>query len=146
MSKKGSSQIQVAKPSNELTAENTIRISDTEILDMTGLTANQMEELKIQWVSGAIDIQQKAIELKVDAAALEAVLNSFNETVAKATEDGTNITVEHKAKTSLGETNIVTGNTNVSARGVGGGSDKTLWIVGIVAVAAVIIAIAMAAT
>ena len=55
--------------------ETSIDLRQGHILDTSGLTESQIQELKVQYASGMIDIRKKAEDLKVDVGALDALRN-----------------------------------------------------------------------
>lgn len=114
-------------------------------LNLEGLPPDQIAELRRQHATGMIDVSVKAQQLKVEVGALDAALSSFTDTATKATQGGAHATISHTQTTSLGRTEVVIGNTDraksaklsASASGV---ADRLPWIIGIVAIAAVLIA------
>ena len=126
-------------------AETSIRLTDTQVLDLTGLNADQIAELKHQYVSGMIDVKKKAEELKVDVGALDAALSSFNDQTAKGTQLNASVTISHTQTSALGRTEVMIGNTEKAASGkisrsAAGLEDQSRWIIGAVVVVAVVIA------
>ena len=126
-----------------------MNLTQNQVLDLSHLTDDQIQELKIQYNSGMIDIQKKAAELKVDVAALDATLGSFTDQTARATAVGAHATITHTQTNSAGRTEVVIGNTDKAASGkisrsAAGGKDITLWVVGIVAITAIVIAMVLA--
>ncbi|MNV89896.1 hypothetical protein D3C71_1842300 [compost metagenome] len=115
---------------------------------MSGLSDNQVSELRLQHAKGLLSLQQKAQEMKIDVAALDASLNSFNDQTAKATQTGASATIQHSQTTSIGRTEVIIGNTDRAAAGklsrsAAGERDRTLMIIGIIAVAVVLVAMFM---
>ena len=136
-------------PDNQLPTEKTINLSQIQELDASGLTEKQIQELQLQHISGMIDIRKKAEELKVDVAALDALLGSFNDQTGKATEMGAHATMTHTQDSSTGRTEIVIGNTDQAGKGkvsrsAAGEKDIKLWVISILAVTAIIIAVVLA--
>ena len=133
---------------SHLPAEKTIILSQNQVLDLSHLTESQIQELKMQHASGIIDIQKKAAELNVDVGALDLALGSFTDQTAKATEAGAHTTITHTQTSSVGRTEVVIGNTDKAASGkisrsAAGGNDIKLWVVGILAITAIIIAVVL---
>ncbi len=127
-------------------SNNEIRIGGTDVINLTGLSDSQINELKVMHAKGLIDIGKKAAELQVDVSALDKTLASFNDQTAKATEKDTHATVTHTQTSALGRTEIVMGNTDKArsgklSRSARGESDNTLMIFGIIAVAAIVVAL-----
>lgn len=125
-----------------------INLQNNLVLDLQGLSDEEINELRQQHASGTLEIHKKASELKVDVGALDAVLSSFNDQTSKANQSGVSATITHTQTTALGRTEVVIGNTEKAAKGklsrsATGEDDKTMWIVIIVAIAAVLIAMAL---
>ena len=92
-----------------------------------------------------IKLAGQAAEAKIDIGALGGTLGAINEEASKATQAGVAITVTHRQKTTLGETEIVIGNTERAAAGklsmsASGLSERLPLLIGIIAVALIIIA------
>jgi len=126
--------------------EKSIKLTQNEVLDLSGLSEDQIAELKRQHAAGMIDIKKKAEELKVDVGALDAALGTMTDQTGRATEIGASATITHTQTTALGRTEVVIGNTEKAAAGkisiTGAGlENKILWIVGIIAGAAILIAL-----
>ena len=120
--------------------------SANTLLDLTGMTPEQVAELKRQYASGMIDLKKKAEELKMENASLAMTLDSYNTEAAKATQANVSMTATHTQTTAIGRAEVVIGNTDRAASGklsasAAGVPDRLLWIVGIVAVAAIIVAL-----
>jgi hypothetical protein len=115
-------------------------------LDVSRMSPEVIAELQRQHAMGMIDANKKAQELKVDVAALTMLLDSFNTEASKATQSNVSMTATHTQTTSIGRTEVVIGNTDRAASGklsasAIGGPDRILWIVGIIAGAAILIAL-----
>lgn len=127
-------------------AEQRIDLGPTTSLSLQGMSPEVIAELKRLHAQGMIDTGIKAQELGVEVRALDALLASFTDTASKATQGGAHATITHTQTTTVGRTEVVIGNTDraksarltASATGV---SDRLPWIVGIVAVAAVLVAL-----
>ena len=146
MSEKTGKEIQQVPERTELAPENSIKMTNNEVLDLAGMSDGQIAELRQQYVSGMIDIKKKAEEMKVDVGALDAALHSFTDQTSKASQAGASATISHTQTSSMGRTEIMIGNTDKAASGkisrsARGEQDRTIWIVGIVAAAAVVIAL-----
>ena len=123
-----------------------INLGSTSLIDLTGMSPEQVAELKRQYASGMIDLRKKAEELKIDNASLAMALDSFNTEAAKATQANVSMTATLAQTTSIGRAEVVIGNTDRAASGklsasAAGVPDRLLWIVGIAAVAAIIVAL-----
>lgn len=132
-----------------LQEDKSIDLNARSTLSLTGLSDDQIAELKKQHAQGLINVQRKAEELKVDVGALDAALNTFNDQTARATEAGSSATITHTQTTSAGRTEVVIGNTDKAksgkiSRSARGEADRTVVIVGIIAAAIVIAALILA--
>jgi hypothetical protein len=142
-------EIQNLKREDRLPADKKIVLGKSDVLDLSGLSDHQINELKMSYAKGILDVQKKAAELNVEVGALNATLNSFNEQTASATKSGTHATISHSQTTSLGRTEVMIGNTEKAAAGklsrsAAGEKDRTLMIFGIIAVVVIIIALIFA--
>lgn len=142
-------QLPATNSGNQLTADNSIALNQTDLLDLSGLSSTQIAELKRQYAGGMIDVGRKAQEMKVDVAALEATLHSITDQTAKATQAGSHITTTHTQTTSIGRTETVIGNTDRAASGklsrsaVGQGDPTLIYVIVGAAVAIVIAVLAL---
>jgi|GEM_PF-1694603 len=147
MSNEEGRDLQTASQNQEnLPVEKSLKLTSNEILDLTGLSEGQIAELKQKHMEGMIDLKKKAEELKIDVTALDAALTSFTHQTAKATEAGASATISHTQNSAAGRTEVIIGNTAKAqsgkiSRSATGEQDRTMWIVGIVAIAAVVIAL-----
>jgi hypothetical protein len=139
---------QEIEKSNALGVPSTdvINLGSNSLIDLTGMPPEQIAELKRQYASGMIDLKKKAEEVKIDNASLAMTLDSYNTEAAKATQANVSITATHTQTTAIGRSEVVIGNTDRAASGklsasAAGVPDRLLWIVGIAAVAAVIVAL-----
>ena len=102
---------------NEPTSESTAILEVGAGIEVNGLQANQISVLQEQHARGLIDVQRKASELKVDIQALDQTLESLTSQARSANDAGVNITATHTQNTSLGQTEIIVGNTQRAAAG-----------------------------
>ena len=56
-------------------------LNPVDALELAGLDATQLAELKAQHAAGVIDLKKKADELKIDVHALDAALGVFNDQI-----------------------------------------------------------------
>lgn len=61
------------------------------VLDLSGLSEEQAQELQRQYASARIDLERKAAEAKIDVAALGGLLGTLNDEAAKATQANVSI-------------------------------------------------------
>ncbi len=86
-------------------------------VEIAGLHEDQVSVLQEQHAKGLIEVQRKASELKVDIQALDQTLESLTGQARTANDAGVNITATHTQNTSLGQTEIIVGNTQRAAAG-----------------------------
>ncbi len=86
-------------------------------IEISGLQENQISVLQEQHAKGLIEVQRKASELKVDIQALDQTLESLTSQARSANDAGVNITATHTQNTTLGQTEIIVGNTQRAAAG-----------------------------
>ena len=127
------------------TPAKTINLGQNNIIDLDGLSEAEVAELKKQYAANMIELQRKASEVKIDVSALGGTLETINDQATKATEAGVANTVTHRQKTSIGETEIVIGNTQRAAQGklslsASGLTKRLPLLIGIIAVALIVIA------
>lgn len=119
-------------------------------IEVKGLQANQVSVLQKQHAKGLIEVQRKASELKVDIHALDQTLESLTTQARTANDAGVAITATHTQNTTLGQTEIIVGNTQRAATGklapFWGGFDENqvrtaITVVGALALGAILMAL-----
>ena len=132
-----------------ISVPTSIALRPTSTIDLIGIPEEERKALMNRHAEGLLDIRKKAVELGVDALALENVLRTASETVRNASEQGTHTTVSHTQTSSIGRTEVIMGNTDRARAGKLSKSQtgETDWtpiyvIIGIVA--AIIIAMIVA--
>lgn len=145
MSDEKGRNLQVPGQAADVPTDKSLKLTQNDVIDLSGLSDNQISELRLQHAKGLLSLQHKAQEMKIDVAALDASLNSFNDHTANATQAGTSATIQHSQTTSIGRTEVIIGNTDRAAAGklsrsAAGEKDRTLMIIGIIAVAVVLVA------
>lgn len=128
--------------------QNKIQLGTLQQLDVTGLNENQIEQLRMKHAEGMIALNHKAQEMQMDVGATSAALGTMASNVRQVSEAGDAITVTHVQKNSIGQTEVIMGNTEAAAKGkisraARGESDRTLWYVIIAAVVIIVIALAI---
>jgi hypothetical protein len=128
------------------TSENSIVLGDSNVLQTTGLTDTQIQELRMQHASGMIDIHKKAQELQIDVKALDATLDTMATQTEQVSKAGDSVTMTHSHDSSLGRTEVMMGNTKKAAAGKlsrsqTGEDDNTMKYVIIIAVVGIVVAI-----
>ena len=116
----------------------------SSMISLDDLSDAQAAELQRQHAEGIIKIHLKAAEANVDIGALAKTLGSLNDEAAKATVANVAYTATHRQKSSIGDTEIVIGNTQRAAAGklsmsASGLTDNIPVIIGIAAAAIILI-------
>lgn len=125
-----------------------IILGDSNVLKTSGLTEEQIQDLRMQHAKGMIDLHRKAQELQVDIHALDSALSEMSKHTAEVSKAGDSVTMTHSQTNTMGRTEVIMGNTEKAAEGKltktqTGEDDNTLKYVIIAAI--VIIVVAMAA-
>ena len=146
MPEENKNQVQTYDQQNKSPVEKTLKLNETQVLDLSSLSDGQISELKSQHARGMVELKNKAEDLKIQVGALDATLSSFNDQTSKATQSGSSATISFTQTTTLGRTEVIIGNTDKAATGklsrsATGEKDKTIWIIGIIAAAAVLVAL-----
>jgi len=144
MSEATGRELQSVEPvTSNLPAERALNLGQHDMLDLSGMNDAQIADIKRQHANGMVAVQVKAAEMKLDVTALDAALTSFTDQTAKASQAGAHATIQHSQSSSIGKTEVVIGNTDRAAAGKintsSGGHMKILIVVGVVAVAVVIL-------
>ncbi|SEH31704.1 hypothetical protein [Magnetospirillum fulvum] len=140
MTENGGRELQSVEPvATTVPAERALSLTQTDSLDLSGLSDEQVSLIKRQHADGMVSIQVKAAEMKLDVSALDAALTSFTDQTAKASQAGAHATIQHSQTSAIGKTEVVIGNTERAAAGRFAGFSEAvqkyiLWIVGAVAV------------
>jgi len=128
---------------------NKIQLGAPNQIDTTGLTEQQVQQLRLKYAEGMIALNQKAQELQMDVAAMNAGLNTMASTVKEVSEAGDAVTITNVQKNALGQTEVIMGNTETAMKGrisraQRGDKDRTLWYVIIAAVVIIVAFMAFA--
>ena len=94
-----------------------LAFSDKGNLDLSGLSEDQVNALRLQYAEGMIEVRKKASELQVDVEALDFTLRSLTTQTESASRSGVSITATHAQETTLGRTEVILGNTDRAAKG-----------------------------
>ena len=111
------SKVTVEPAAEKSNGESTAVLAVGGGIEVNGLQSNQISVLQKQHAKGLIEVQRKASELKVDIQALDQTLESLTSQARTANDAGVNITATHTQNTSLGQTEIIVGNTQRAASG-----------------------------
>ena len=86
-------------------------------LDIDGLGEAEVRTLKKERAQEMIRLEAKANDLVMENKAMDGTLSSMVDHTAKASADGTAVTLTRKIKDTLGETEVIMGNTETARRG-----------------------------
>lgn len=144
---KGEGELSSRKDQTPTTREdNRIVLSDTNSLSTVGLTEDQVQQLRIKYAEGMLDIHKKAQELNVDVQALDKTLGTMASQTEQVSKAGDSVTMTHSHTSSLGRTEVIMGNTEKAASGKlsksqTGEDDNTLKYVLIAAAVIIVVAL-----
>jgi len=149
-SKKNLVRLNDSQPGQELTSSdpsNRIDLTKSnQHLDLSGLTTEQQQQLKIKHAEAMIGISQKAQELVADAGALNRSLETFAHHTGEVAAGGQDVTITHTQDSSLGRTEVIMGTSDAAKRGKltgsqSGKTDHTYLFAGVVIFIVIIIAL-----
>jgi len=126
--------------------ENQLTLTQDNIIDLSELDQEQIADLKKHYTEGMIDLKKKAEEMQIDENTLNSALDTFVRHTHNAIESGSSLTITHTQSTNTGKTEVVIGNTEKAAKGKiskSADKDKTVWIVSIIAIVAILIGISL---
>lgn len=141
MADKGKS-LQPAAPSAPPT---TITVGQTNTLDLSFLPEDQRNALLTDHAKRVLNIQEKALELGVEANVLRNTLDTLSHTTKEVADAGNSVTMKHEHKTNSGRTEVVMGNTNEAAKGkvMFGGDARMLYLIGAALVVVIVLAVVL---
>ncbi|MDC3279697.1 hypothetical protein ACYVU7_12055 [Arenicellales bacterium IMCC56312] len=107
-----------ARPSGSIQAsESQVTLGAGNVLEVAGLTQEQIGELKVRYGQGQVDLQLKAQELGIDVQALDKTLTTLSGQTAAVSKAGDHVTMTHSHENTLGRTEVIMGNTEKAASG-----------------------------
>ena len=86
-------------------------------LDIDGLEEAEVRTLKKERAQEMIRLEAKANDLVMENKAMDGTLSSMVDHTSRASADGTAVTLTRKIKDTLGETEVIMGNTETARRG-----------------------------
>ena len=102
-------------------------------LNTDGLSEEEVNELTKERAQKMIKLEEKANNLIIENKVIDQNLQSMVNQAAKASEDGTSVTITRKLKDEMGETEVIMGNTEAARKGKFSRDYKlTYYIVGVV--------------
>jgi hypothetical protein len=128
-------------------ATKTLVLGPMSQIDLSSLPADQAAEIERQYAQGLVELSRKANEYRIENLSLEATLETLNSQASKATQSNVSLTATHTQTNATGRTEVMVGNTERAASGklsasATGAQDRTLWVIGIIAAAIVLVALA----
>ena len=113
--------------------EDTLKLGAVEA-DLTGLTEEQKQDLKIKGVEALIEVGKKGAEQIIDTKTLDQKLGTMAEHTDEVSKAGGSITITSTQDDSIGRTEIIMGDSDAARKGKltrsqTGGKDLThVWI------------------
>jgi len=145
--KEGDENTDVSRADNQLPARPSKLslgkpISD---LDLTGLSHEQIQALRMRQAEKAIDVDSRTHEIARDTRALDVKLRTLNELAQHSTASGTSFTASSANDDAIGRTEILIGNTEAAKSGKltksqTGEKDRTVLLLCFALVAVLIVA------
>lgn len=86
-------------------------------IDISWLSESERKALLADYAKGLIDINKKAQELQIDSIALKKTLDDLSKVTKEISESGNAVTITHTQTTSIGRTEVITGNTQQAQSG-----------------------------
>lgn len=86
-------------------------------LDLSGLTPEQVQELKMRHAEGKIDLTNAAHRKSADVHAMDAQLRSMADNTTHVSESGQSVTITNTQENELGRTEIIMGTSEAAKRG-----------------------------
>ena len=128
------------------TNSESILLRDNTRIDLTGLTEEQIQELKMKHVDDIITLQKKSIEADIDTRVLGNKLGTMGKNTAEVSQSGSSVTITNVSEDSLGRTETIMGDSDAAKKGKlsrsqTGAKDNTLYWIGLGAFVLIIIAI-----
>lgn len=135
-----------ATPTPNADPSSLIQLGANNQLDLSGLTTEQQQQLRIKNAEAKIDVDKRTQELVADAGALNHSLGTMSQHTGAVAEAGQDVTITHTQENSLGRTEIIMGTTDAAKKGKlsrsqTGETDHTLLYAGIAVFAIIVIAL-----
>lgn len=119
MSNEPESEVEVLKSSlPAVSPERQIDLSgDRNVLDLSGLSDQQVDVLRQKHAELAIDTAYRAKKIGTDVNSLAATLKTISEQTEIMSDKGMNVTVTNTRDDNLGRTEIIVGNSEAAKTG-----------------------------
>ena len=86
-------------------------------LDLSGLTVEQQQQLRMKHNEAMIDVNKKAQMLVADAGALNHALGTMAHHTGEVASAGQDVTITHTQDSSLGRTEVIMGTSDAAKKG-----------------------------
>jgi hypothetical protein len=96
--------------------EDTLKLGGVE-MDLSGLTKEQIQDLKVKAGEAMIDVGKKAAQQKIDTNTLDEKLRTMTEHTDAVSKAGGSITITSTQDDSIGRTEILTGDSDAAKKG-----------------------------
>ena len=96
--------------------EDTLKLGGVE-MDLSGLTKEQIQDLKVKAGEAMIDVGKKAAQQKIDTNTLDEKLRTMTEHTDAISKAGGSITITSTQDDSIGRTEILTGDSDTAKKG-----------------------------
>lgn len=125
-----------------------ITLGNTPTLDLSNLTSDGRAAIQKMHAENMVKLNHKALELGVEAQAMETHLRHLSEATIDANRNEYAYTATRVQNDSLGRTEIIMGNTETAAKGKltrsqAGQKDLTIVYIIVAAIVAIVVAIAI---
>ena len=134
-------ELSVSDPSSriDLTQSN-------QQLDLSGLTTEQQQQLRIKHAEAMIGVTQKARDLAADAGALNHSLETLTHHTREVAASGQEVTITHTQDSALGRTEVIMGTSDAAKKGKltgsqSGKTDHTYLFAGVIIFIVIIVAL-----
>lgn len=121
-----------------------IQLGPNSQIDLSGLTTEQQQQLRIKHAEAMIGVNKKSQELVADAGALNHSLGTMAHHTSEVANAGHDVTITHTQDSSLGRTEVIMGTSDAAKKGrlsrsQTGQPDPTYLIAGVVVLVIVLL-------
>ena len=96
---------------------NVLQLGSNTQIDLSGLTLEQQQQLKIKHAEASIAINRKKQEIIADVGALNHSLEVMAHNTSEVAAAGADVTITHTQDNSLGRTEVMMGTSDAAKRG-----------------------------
>ena len=129
---------------------NVLQLDSNTQIDLSGLTLEQQQQLKIKHAEASIAISRKKQEIIADVGALNHSLEVMAHNTSEVAAAGADVTITHTQDNSLGRTEVMMGTSDAAKKGKltrsqTGQADHTYLFAGVAIFIVIVIALLMVA-